>query len=188
MGKNNKKKNEVFEWIKAIITALFLVVVVRYILFTPIAVDGESMMPTLKNGDRMIVNKINYKISDIERFDIIVFHATEEEDYIKRVIGLPGDHIEYKDDTLYINGKPYEEPYLDDSKQNLEDGRFLTESFTIEETPVASETVPDGYLFVMGDNRRNSKDSRHIGAIPIDEIVGKTNIVFWPVNEIQIVK
>ncbi|MDI7742022.1 signal peptidase I [Lysinibacillus fusiformis] len=183
-----KGKNELLEWGKALITALLIVVIVRYILFTPIVVDGESMMPTLIDGDRMIVNKLDYKVSDIKRFDIIVFHTTEEEDYIKRVIGLPGDHIEYKEDTLYINGKAYKEPYLDESKKNLNDGGFLTESFTLEDTPVASQTVPEGYLFVMGDNRRFSKDSRHIGAIPINEIVGKTNLVFWPISDIHITK
>jgi len=186
--KMTKGKNELLEWGKALITALLIVVIVRYILFTPIVVDGESMMPTLIDGDRMIVNKLDYKVSDIKRFDIIVFHATEEEDYIKRVIGLPGDHIEYKEDTLYINGKAYKEPYLDESKKNLNDGGFLTESFTLEDTPVASQTVPEGYLFVMGDNRRFSKDSRHIGAIPINEIVGKTNLVFWPISDIHITK
>ena len=71
------------------------------------------MMPTLENGDRMIVNKIGYKIGEPDRFDIVVFHAPEEKDYIKRVIGLPGDHVEYKDDQLYINGEPIDEPYLD---------------------------------------------------------------------------
>lgn len=80
----------------------------------------------------MIVNKFSYKIGDPKRFDIIVFHAPEGKDYIKRVIGLPGDEIEYKNDTLYINGKAYKEPYLDEYKKSVIDGP-LTEPFTLEE-------------------------------------------------------
>jgi len=104
-----KGKNELWEWTKALLIAIGLAAVIRYFLFAPIVVDGHSMMPTLHNGDRMIVNKLGKP----ERFDIIVFHAPEQKDYIKRVIGLPGDTVEYKNDVLYINGVAYEEPYLD---------------------------------------------------------------------------
>lgn len=121
-----------------------------------------------------------------KRFDIIVFHATENTDYIKRVIGLPGDRVEYRDDVLYINGKPYDEPYLDKSKQEVKVGP-LTSSFTLRETPVGSDVVPEGHLFVMGDNRRNSKDSRHIGAIPMEDVVGTTKIVYYPIKEMEII-
>ncbi|WP_050179673.1 signal peptidase I [Domibacillus robiginosus] len=165
------------EWVKAIVAAFVIAGGIRVFAFSPIIVDGESMMPTLQNEDKMIVNKFNYKFKEPERFDIIVFHATEDEDYIKRIIGLPGDRIEYKDDTLYVNGKAYAEPYLAEYKKEFLD-EPLTQSFTLEETPVGSETVPEGYLFVMGDNRRNSKDSRHIGAIPIDQVVGDTKIIY----------
>ena len=96
-----------------------------------------------------------------ERFDIVVFHAPEQKDYIKRVIGLPGDKVEYKNDTLYINGKAYSEPYLDEYKDEL-NGGALTDDFTLKDI-TEEETVPEGEIFVMGDNRRFSKDSRHIG-------------------------
>ena len=112
-----KKKNELWEWIKALVIAVLLAAVIRYFLFAPIVVDGVSMMPTLHDQDRMIVNKFSYQIGEPNRFDIIVFHAPENKDYIKRVIGLPGDTVEYKDDTLYVNGKAYEEPYLDEYKK-----------------------------------------------------------------------
>lgn len=118
-----KQKNEWFEWVKAILIAVALAGGIRYFIFAPIIVEGESMMPTLHNQDRMIVNKMAYKIGEPKRFDIIVFHAEEGKDYIKRVIGLPGDRIEYKNDTLYVNGKPYKEPYLDEEKKQLFDGR-----------------------------------------------------------------
>jgi signal peptidase I len=132
------------------------------------------------------VNKLNYKISEPKRFDIIVFHAPENKDYIKRIIGLPGDTVEYKDDTLYINGKPYEEPYLNEYKKQVIDGP-LTDPFTLEEK-IGQKTVPEGHLFVMGDNRRFSKDSRHIGAVSMDKVLGNTSIVYWPPEDFHIVK
>jgi signal peptidase I len=181
-----KKKNELWEWTKALLIAVALAAVIRYFLFAPIVVDGLSMMPTLQHQDRMIVNKLSYNIGEPERFDIIVFHAPEQKDYIKRVIGLPGDRIEYKDDTLYVNGKAYEEPYLDEYKKKVEGP--LTDPFTLEETPAGVETVPEGELFVMGDNRRFSKDSRHIGTVSLDKIIGKTSIVYWPLKDAHIVK
>lgn len=179
-----KKKNELWEWTKALLIAVVLAAVIRYFLFAPIVVDGLSMMPTLKDQDRMIVNKLSYKIGEPKRFDIVVFHAPEQKDYIKRVIGLPGDTIEYKNDTLYVNGKPYDEPYLDEYKKQVEDGP-LTEPFTLEEK-IGRKTVPEGELFVMGDNRRFSKDSRHIGTIPMSKVIGKTSIIYWPIHDARI--
>ncbi|MCZ0755330.1 signal peptidase I [Anoxybacillus sp. J5B_2022] len=181
-----KKKSETWEWLKAIVIAVLLAGGIRYFVFAPIIVDGLSMMPTLHDRDRMIVNKLSYKIGEPHRFDIIVFHAEEGKDYIKRVIGLPGDRIEYKNDTLYVNGKAYKEPYLDEYKKQLIDGP-LTESFTLEEI-TGRKTVPKGYLFVMGDNRRFSKDSRHIGFIPMEKVVGKASIVYWPLSDARMMK
>lgn len=177
-----ESKNELWEWGKALLVGVIVAFVIRAFLFTPVAVDGASMEPTLQDQDRMIVTKIG----EPKRFEIIVFHAPENKDYIKRVIGLPGDRIEFKDDTLYINGEPYDEPYLNEYKQEITDGGPLTDSFTLLDTPVRSEVVPEGHLFVMGDNRRNSKDSRHIGAVPMDKVVGKTNVIFWPLKDMQI--
>ncbi|RIW26640.1 signal peptidase I [Bacillus salacetis] len=177
-----EKKNEVLEWMKALGFAVVIVFIVRSFLITPIVVEGASMNTTLHDQERMIVSKVG----EPERFDIVVFHANEEQDYIKRVIGLPGDKIEYKDDTLFINGKPYDEPYLKTQKENTEGN--LTNSFKLEDTAVGKSTVPEGHLFVMGDNRRFSKDSRQIGAIPIEEVIGTTNFVFYPFNDIRIIK
>jgi signal peptidase I len=180
-----KKKNELWEWTKALIIAVVLAAVIRTFLFAPIVVDGLSMMPTLHDQDRMIVNKFSYTIGEPKRFDVIVFHAPENKDYIKRVIGLPGDTVEYKDDTLYINGKAYKEPYLDEYKKQVIDGP-LTEPFTLVDK-IGRKTVPEGHLFVMGDNRRFSKDSRHIGTISMDKVLGKTNLLYWPIKDAQIV-
>lgn len=178
-----KAKNSIWEWTKAIFIAISIALVIRTFLFTPVVVNGYSMEPTLQDEERMIVTKIG----EPERFDIVVFHKSESEDYIKRVIGLPGDRIEYRNDILYINGKPYDEPYLDELKQRIEDGP-LTDPFTLRETPVGGDIVPEGHLFVMGDNRRESKDSRHLGAIPMERVIGTTNIVYFPIKDIQIIK
>lgn len=185
MESEAKKKNEVWEWSKALLIAFGLAAIIRFFFFTPIVVDGESMMPTLEHGDRMIVNKIGYNVGEPDRFDIIVFHAPEEKDYIKRIIGLPGDHIAYENDQLYINGEAVDEPYLDEYKEEV--SGTLTEDFTIEEI-INEKTIPEGTVFVMGDNRRESKDSRIIGVVPEDEVIGSTNFVFWPVAEAGIVK
>ncbi|WML48520.1 signal peptidase I [Neobacillus sp. PS3-34] len=178
-----KKKNETFEWVKSILGALVIAFIIRSFFFTPIVVDGESMKPTLQDKDRMVVTKIG----EPKRFDIVVFHAPEGKDYIKRVIGLPGDSIEYKNDVLYINGKTYNEPYLEKYKKSLKDGGTLTDSFTLKETAIGSDTVPKDSLFVMGDNRRRSKDSRDIGAIPMEKVIGTTNVVYYPIKDIKMV-
>ncbi len=184
-GNMAKKKNELWEWTKALLIAVVLAAVIRYFLFAPIVVDGLSMMPTLHDQDRMIVNKFSYTIGEPDRFDIIVFHAPENKDYIKRVIGLPGDTVEYRDDTLYVNGEAYEEPYLDEYRAKVIDGP-LTEPFTLEDK-IGETTVPEGHLFVMGDNRRFSKDSRHIGAVPMEEVLGKASVIYWPIEDVRLV-
>lgn len=176
------KKRDIWEWTKALLIAVVLAVVIRAFFFEPSLVNGESMEPTLQDKDRLIVTKIG----EPKRFDIIVFHATDKENYVKRVIGLPGDHIAYKKDTLYINGKPYDEPYLADYKKKILDGNPLTYSFTLEETAVGEKVVPAGHLFVLGDNRRISKDSRRIGAIPMEKVIGTTKVVYYPFSEMKI--
>ncbi|WP_017727288.1 signal peptidase I [Halalkalibacterium ligniniphilum] len=181
-----KTKSDSWEWVKALIIALVLAAIVRYFLFAPIVVEGQSMMPTLENNDRLIINKIGYSFTQPERFDIIVFHAPGGKDYIKRVIGLPGDKIEYIDDVLYVNGEAIDEPYLDELKAELHGGQ-LTGDFRLQD--VTSETVvPEKHLFVLGDNRRHSKDSRDIGTVPFEEVVGKANVVFWPLTDVRLAK
>ena len=182
-----KEKNELWEWIKALLIAFAVAAFIRFFLFTPIVVDGESMLPTLEDGARMIVNKFKYTIGEPERFDIIVCHAPEQKDYIKRVIGLPGDYLEYKNDQLYINGEQYDEPYLDDLKEELTEGS-LTFDFTLQELDPTINVIPEDYVLVLGDNRRYSKDSRHIGLVHVDDIVGSSNFIFWPIKDMKFVK
>lgn len=176
-----KNKRKIWGWAQPLLIGILLAFIIRSFIVIPIVVEGASMNTTLLDKDRMIVNKMD----EPERFDIIVFHATKNEDYIKRVIGLPGDRVEYKNDTLYINGNAYEEPYLKKQKESVIGA--LTPDFTLKDTPVKQMTVPEGELFVMGDNRRYSKDSRQIGSVPLEKVVGTTNIIYWPVKEMKII-
>ncbi|MFB1050294.1 signal peptidase I [Paraliobacillus sp. JSM ZJ581] len=174
---------ELFSWLKAIIIALVIVFVVREFLITPSIVKGESMFPTFQDGDRIMISKV----TPIDRFDEIAFQAPDaDENYVKRVIGLPGDSIEMKDDVLYINGTAYQEEYLTDEKQAFF-GNSFTENFTLEQ--ITGETVvPDGYLFVLGDNRPVSRDSRRFGFIEEDSVIGDVVFRIWPLNAIGIPK
>lgn len=146
--------------------------------FVSYIVDGESMEPTLHDGNMLMVNKVAYGLKEVDRFDVVVFHKNEKEDYVKRVIGLPGDKLEYKDDKLYINGEYVEEEYLEPYKQQQGDSLY-TADFNLEEV-TSEQEVPENSLFVMGDNRNNSLDSRAFGFIEIDKLVGKVDVKYWP--------
>ncbi|MCA0149031.1 MULTISPECIES: signal peptidase I [Rossellomorea] len=174
-------KREGLEWIKALGIGLIIFIIIRTFLFSNYVVEGESMMPTLQDGNKLVVNKIGYHIGELDRFDVVVFHANEKEDYVKRIIGLPGDKIVYKDDKLYVNGKYYPEPYLEKFKQEYI-GSKLTGDFTLQEI-TGEKTVPKGKIFVLGDNRRGSMDSRYFGFVDREQIVGKVDLRYWPINE-----
>ena len=184
-----KEKNELLEWVKAIGIAFLFAWGIRFFLFTPIVVDGASMMPTFENGDRVVVNKIGPQLMEYERFDVIVFEAKENTNYIKRIIGIPGDRIAYDNDELIINGERYEEPYLEEYKKALIDNGTLTGDFTLKEY-LGELTVPDGHYFVLGDNRRNSTDSRdpRVGFVSEEKILGTAKIVFLPLDNLKIIK
>lgn len=147
------------------------------------------MLPTFETGDKVIVNKIGPRFNAYERFDVIVFKKDKDINYIKRVIGIPGDHITYKDDKLFINGKKYDEPYLEDLKAELIDHGSLTQDFTLEDY-LGEIVVPEGSLFVLGDNRRFSNDSREpsIGFISMDLVLGTVNMTFYPLNNFGFIK
>lgn len=176
-GKHRQVKEEKwftwkdFLWLVGMMAIVFLSF---KFLFTPVEVRGESMDPTLASGERLF----GLKVGDVRRFDIVALHAPDvaDKDYIKRVIGLPGEQLAYKNDTLYINGKKMSEPYLDKYKAKLESGQKLTEDFSYQ--------VPNGQYFVMGDNRQISKDSRYFKAVDEDEIIANTKFVYWPLNKI----
>ncbi|MGM9986095.1 MAG: signal peptidase I [Bacillaceae bacterium] len=173
------------EWIKSIGIALVVAFIIRQFIFSPIVVDGESMMPTLHDKERMIVDKVFYKVDNLERFDIVVFKHDNKQ-LIKRIIGLPGDSIEYKNDKLYINKTFYKEPYLSQYKKDLSKGKLLTYDFDLENLSTTKmTTVPEGYVFVMGDNRLYSNDSRLFGFVSMENIIGRTSLVYYPISDIR---
>lgn len=149
----------------------------RYIA-EPFIVDGGSMENTLQSGDRLWM----LKLAEIERFDVVIFPAPTDPEklYVKRVIGVAGDEIEMRDDVLYLNGAPVEELYLN-SKRSEHEGTF-TYDFTLEEI-TGETTVPEGKLFVMGDNRRNSLDGRRFGFIDADDVHGEADFIYWPIED-----
>jgi signal peptidase I len=179
---------EWISWLKVIVIAIALAIGIRTFLFTPIIVDGPSMLPTLHNNDHIIVNKLKYRFGEPKRFDIVVFHASKQKDFIKRVIGLPGEHIEYKNEILYVNGHPISEPFIKERVDKLQEKSHYTHDFSLEDLPGGYEVIPEGYVLVLGDNRTNSTDSRMIGLVSLDQIVGSAGLLFWPFDRFSLVQ
>jgi len=161
---------EVFE---TLALALVLFIVINS-LTARVRVDGPSMEPSYYHNNRVVVLKVAYMFGDIQRGDVIVFPAppNPDEDYIKRVIGLPGDEVMVSDGKVYVNGETLEEPYINAPPIN-------------SMRPV---NVPEDMVFVMGDNRNVSSDSRSWGPLPIEDIIGKAVFVYWPMEEIRLVE
>ncbi|MGO7984703.1 signal peptidase I [Rhizobium leguminosarum] len=212
------KPNALWENIKVIIQALILAMVIRTVLFQPFTIPSGSMMPTLLVGDYIFVNKFAYGYSkyslpfspdvfsgrlfgaDPKRGDIVVFRfpPNPDIDYIKRCIGLPGDHIQVTDGVLYVNGKPVPKvadgAFTSDYKldpgedvpvfrETLDDGKSYD---TLDQSPVSRGDntrefiVPEGHYFMMGDNRDNSLDSRFdVGFVPAENLVGRASVIFF---------
>lgn len=169
MGKA-ERKNEWIEWGKAIFIAIILAFILRTFVFSTSIVEGESMDPTLEDGERIIFNKLIYYISEPARGDIIIIQQPQKY-YVKRIIGLPNETIEMNDHTLYINDIKQEHSFVNKQAQ------MLTGDFG----PI---TVPEDSYFVMGDNRAFSKDSRNgLGFIKREEIIGKSEFIIYPFSE-----
>lgn len=193
---------DVLEWIYCIVIAVALALLIRYFIGTPTEVRQKSMFPTLKQGQRLILNRLPRTFKqEYKRGDIITFEAPKRElarsekatydytpsnwlesfayyvveagktSYIKRVIALPGEHVKIADGKVYINGEKLKEDYLSSD--------VVTEAKNIN---LEDFTVPDGYIFAMGDNRENSADCREFGCVPIEKVEGKVWIRIWPLN------
>lgn len=173
----NRFFSEIKEWVITILVTIVLVFAIRTYIFSPVIVDGQSMMPNLEHGDRLFINKIGLQLSELQRFDVVVFQKDHEQYYIKRIIGLPGDEVRYKDGKLYINGEFIKESYLLDNEVLV----THTNDFSLTQLYSAA-TVPENTYFVLGDNRTNSLDSRNprVGFVSDEQILGTSNVVVWP--------
>lgn len=171
---SDSEKKEVREWIKSVLVAVILALIIRAFLIEVFLVQGQSMLPTLRDRERLVVSKIQYYFRQPLPGEIVVFKATDQRDFIKRVIAIVGDEVRIEPEGVYVNGELIEEPYI------LQRAR----------EPFGPVLIPDGSVFVMGDNRNNSMDSRHpsVGLVSLDQIKGKAMVVFWPLESKRIVQ
>lgn len=158
--------------IQTVLLAGLLALAIRLFVVEPFRVDGPSMEPTLFTGERLLVDKISYRFHLPRRGDVVVFRnpGNPREDYIKRVVAVPGDRVEMRLGRLYVNDQPAPEPYV------LRDGI----------STYGPELIPPGYIFVLGDNRANSRDSRFFGPVPISLVRGRAWLIFWPPARVHV--
>ncbi|MFD0587851.1 signal peptidase I [Paenibacillus sp. GCM10027627] len=189
-GKKGGAYKEIVEWVKALVIAVVLVFFIRQFLFSPFIVDGPSMKPNFETGERLIVNKILYTFSEPKFGEVVVFDVPEQgRKFIKRVIGVPGDKIRLEGDELYINDKKVEEPYIKEAIAEAHArGELYNDRDNFPNNAVTESVVPEGTIFALGDNRGDSTDSRMIGFVKDDEIVGRADVIFWPLDKISFIK
>jgi signal peptidase I len=172
------RRRQGLEWLVLVACSLGVALLVRAFLIQAFYIPSESMVPTLHKDDRVLVNKLSYKLHDIHRGDIVVFAAppgtatSEVKDLIKRVIGLPGESIEGRDGNIYIDGRLIDEPYLPPAVRSRE---------------FPPEKVPAGHYWVLGDNRQDSRDSTFFKSIAQSAIVGRAFVRIWPVGNIGLI-
>jgi signal peptidase I len=156
---------------ETVLIAVVLAFVVRGFVVETFVVLGPSMEPTLHDLERLFVNKLIYRMHAPRHGDIVVFAYPRDphRDFIKRVIGLPGETVEIRDGRVYINGQYQEEPYI---------------AYPDNFTNYGQVKVPDGNVFVLGDNRRNSEDSRYFGFVPLANIRGRAFLIYWPIRRL----
>lgn len=161
-----------FGWVISIAAAVAIALILRLFVVEVIMVDGDSMLPTIMTDERIAIEKVSRYFGLPERGDIIIVrYPNTDGTFVKRVVGLPGDQIEIKDSTLYLNGVPQYEDYITQTEYKDEEAII----------------VPEGHVYVMGDNRANSMDSRsaNVGPIPADQIVGHAMFIIWPLSNIH---
>ena len=181
-SKNGKGLQLIREWVTVLVVALVIAITVRSLILQQFYISGPSMEATMFQDNRVLVNKLSYRLHDIHRGDVVVFdrvtvdgEVVQHDDLIKRVIGLSGETISIKDCQVFINSKLLAEPYLNDFDlaQSSVDDRCRV--------PVMEETlIPEDHLFVMGDNRPQSFDSRMFGSIEQNLVVGRAFAIIWP--------
>ena len=176
-GKAKGRRKQGYEWLVLVAASLAVALIVRGFLIQAFYIPSESMVPTLVKNDRVLVNKLSYKLHDVHRGDIVVFDAppgaatAQVKDLIKRVIGLPGDTIEGRNGTIFINNKPLDEPYLPPDVRSRD---------------FPPSKVPAKKVWVLGDNRQDSRDSTFFGPITESSIVGRAFVKIWPLNDLSL--
>ncbi len=174
---------ELRDWVFAIVIAVVVALVVRNYVFTLVKVQGQSMEPTLHNADRLYVNRFFYTP---EKGDVVIFVSESDphRPYVKRVIGTAGDtvYIDFRTGDVFVNGKLIDEPYI--KEETILSGSYIMSLMSSGQYgPDNPIVVKEGHIFVMGDNRNNSKDSRELGQIPLEEVLGGAVFRFWPLND-----
>jgi signal peptidase I len=173
------------EWAGVIFGAVVVALLIKTFVMQAFYIPSESMLPVLEKNDRVLVNKLSYRLHDVNRGDVVVFELAPEQqadptkDLIKRVIGLPGDSLVFKDGNVYVNGRQLDE------QAYLPAGTLTGQGSVLRCEEQSPCKVPDDSVFVMGDNRTNSKDSRYIGYIKEDTIVGRAFVRVWPFNRVS---
>ncbi len=163
------------DWLITIFEAILLTILLILFVAQSFLVEGYSMEPTLHNGERVLVEKLSYRLRKPKRGEIVIIQnpLQKKEKYIKRIIGVPGDFIEIKEGSVYLNGIILQEEYIAEPVAFWYNKYFL---------------VPEGHVFVLGDNRNHSDDSRRIGPIPYDNILGRVLFVYWPFENFEVIK
>lgn len=163
------------------IVIILVVVLIRTFLVTPVIVSGDSMVPTLKDRELLLLNKINYRLNEIKRFDVVVIRL-ENKEIIKRIVGLPGEEIMYRNNTLYVDGHELINNYTYNGENKKEN--FDTEDFSLK-TICNCNRIPEDKYLVLGDNRSVSADSRMYGLIDREDIEGRVKLSIWPIKIIK---
>jgi signal peptidase I len=171
----------IFDFIQGIVVILAVMVMIYLFIMSPQEINGQSMDPTFHNSEYILTNKIEYRLSDPKRGDIVIFKSpmNKEIDYIKRIIALPGETIRISNNTIFIDGKTFGESSFLGSDVFTFGGSFLPEN--------QEYTVPEGKYFVMGDNRQHSSDSREFGPIAKEDFIGKAIFRYWPPSRTGII-
>ena len=181
-----KTRKSILEWVVVIVGAVGLALLIKAFLFQAYYIPSPSMNPTLFEGDRILVKKLSYKLHSVNRGDLIVFDTPEasgKDDLIKRVIGLPGEFVNVEEERIEIDGGLLLEPYLPLSS-NIKS--FATPDNCVNRPDENYGCrIPDDHVFVMGDNRSNSRDSRFFGPVPIEDVKGRAFIRVWPIGDIK---
>lgn len=176
---------KVTRFVKTMAVAVLFALIFRLFCLSPVVIDGQSMMPNIHDGEHVVINKMVYAWGVPKRGDIVCIESPPTVHsvryVVKRVIGLPGETIEVRGDTVSVNGVVLKEPFLDASVQLAHN---MGQSYNTQN--YAKTTIPIGHVFVMGDNRAHSYDSRAFGFVPLERVVGRVDVVLWPFDRIHV--